>query len=707
MPPQPTVAISSDFFTAFSKLPQKIQNKTMEFISRFRQDPTLPGINYEKIRDAGNPGFRSVRIGDSHRGIVLKPEQGNVYVLLWIDHHDDAYAWARRKRCAVHPETGSLQVYEATTADDDAPPAPEADAGQASPAGLFDHVRDRNLVRLGVPQELLPQIRRIATAPELEPLLDSIPLEAYEALFFLAEGFSLEEVFLETDKAATPKQVDTTDIKTALDNPDSQQRFHVVTDDVQLQAMLQAPLEKWRVFLHPTQRKLVARDWNGPVRVLGEAGTGKTVAAMHRAKWLVRHGFAQSRDWILVTTFTRNLAADIENNLRSLCTAEEMQRIEVVNLDKWVANYLKGAGYSANIVYDDKTKDLWEQAVTVAPDDPAFPASFYQEEWDTVLQPQGVTSFAEYCQASRKGRGVALNRKARKAIWPVFEEYRFQLNERGWREPDDAMRDARHLLEAETRTLPYASVVVDEAQDMGAQAFQLLRQIVPEQTNDMFIVGDGHQRIYRHKVVLGRCGIKIVGRSRKLRVNYRTTEETRRWATSVLKDLAIDDLDDGEDQSAGTTSLMRGALPDVRQFDSFENECQFLVELVRSKAHEGALTSTCLVARTNNMLRRYANVLQEKGIAVYPIRRSAAEDRQAEGLRLATMHRVKGLEFDTIVIAGANKDVIPLRQALANTDDQAEREDRELRERTLLYVAATRAKRDLAVTCWGEKSEFL
>ncbi|MBS3779069.1 MAG: AAA family ATPase [Desulfovermiculus sp.] len=269
------------------------------------------------------------------------------------------------------------------------------------------------------------------------------------------------------------------------------------------------------------------------------------------------------------------------------------------------------------------------------------------------------------------------------------------------------MRDARHILESQNIRLPYSSIVVDEAQEMGTQAFKLLRQMVPEGANDLFIVGDGHQRIYRHKVVLGRCGIKIVGRSRKLRVNYRTTEETRRWATGILEGVAIDDLDEGQDSEKGTTSLLRGEEPLIKHFDSFNQECQFLADLAKQKEQEGTLSTTCLVARTHTKLKQYTQALQQRGIAIYPIKTSAAEDRNASGLRLATMHRVKGLEFDTIIIAGANDGDMPLRKALESTDDDAEREDRELRERALFYVAATRAQKEVVVTSFGQKSVFL
>ena len=300
-----------------------------------------------------------------------------------------------------------------------------------------------------------------------------------------------------------------------------------------------------------------------------------------------------------------------------------------------------------------------------------------------------------------------MSRKARKTIWPVFEEYRLLLNDQGWREPDDAMRDVRHILTSQQIPLPYSSVVVDEAQDMGTQAFMLLRQLVPEGTDDMFIVGDGHQRIYRHKVVLGRCGIRIVGRSKKLRINYRTTEETRRWATGVLEGQNIDDLDEGSDDQRGTTSLLRGNEPKVEHYDSFEEEVKALSQKAKEKQAQGVLATTCLVVRTNAMLNRYKKALQEKGVPIYMIRRSEPENREEEGLRLATMHRVKGLEFDTIIIAGANEDTLPLTYSMDTSNDPVEKEDLELRERALFYVAATRAKQELVVTCFGRKSELI
>ncbi|MGE0820738.1 MAG: UvrD-helicase domain-containing protein [Candidatus Binatia bacterium] len=401
---------------------------------------------------------------------------------------------------------------------------------------------------------------------------------------FLASGDSLAGVFRKMETPETPPAVDTTDYVAALNNPDFQRRFFVVEDDLELAAMLSALLEKWQVFLHPSQRRLVERHWNGPVRVLGGAGTGKTVAAMHRAKWLAQQVFTSAHDRLLFTTFPRNLAADIRKNLLSICPEEVMRRIEVVNLDKWVSDFLQRHGYSYDIDYGERTGRLWEQALNSAPSKVQVPVSFYREEWERVIQPQGVSSVEEYMKASRIGRGVQLNRSGRKAVWSVFEEYRLLLNEQRLREGDDAMRDARLLLESKGNQTPYQAIIVDEAQDMGPQAFRLLRQLIPggDRQDDLFIVGDAHQRIYRHKVVLGQCGINIQGRSRKLKINYRTTEETRRWATNLLEGFSIDDLDAGVDDQKGYKSLLHGVTPTVATFLHLQGGSRFYRSLPTS-----------------------------------------------------------------------------------------------------------------------------
>lgn len=711
----PTVAISSDFLEAFAKVPRPEQGKVMDFFSKFRANPQLPGLNLEKIKDTKARNLWSVRIDKAWRGIILRPDKGNVFVLLWVDHHDEAYAWARNRVCRVNPETGSIQVIDTSAVEEPAMSPPSGNGQQeAAPVELpplFGGIRDKHLLRLGVPLELMPLTRAMKTEAELDSHASRYPQEAYEALSFLASGISLEEVFRSLEKEEEPTAtVDPEDFVTALVHPDTQRRFHVLTDDLELMAMLSEPLAKWRVFLHPSQRALVQGRWKGPVRVLGGAGTGKTVVAMHRAKWLAEHVFTQEGDRILFTTFTRNLAADIKENLGKICSREVLRRIEVVNLDKWVSDFLHRQGYGYTIDYGEITRGLWEKAMTYAPAEPAWPATFFEEEWERVVQPLGLTTQTEYLKASRAGRGRRVNRKERLLIWPVFEEYRILMNDRQIREPEDAMREARALLAKRGSVLPYRAVIVDEAQDMSVQAFLLLRALLPSEIGPdaLFIVGDAHQRIYRHKVVLSQCNIDIRGRGKRLKINYRTTDETRNWAVRIMEGLAVDDLDGGSDSNKGYKSLLHGATPVVKGFASLQEEVQFITDTCQEWEKDGhRLSEVCLVARTKTLVKEYHALLKEKGLTICLLPEREAEDVEAPGLRIATMHRVKGLEFSRIIIAGANAGTIPLETAAGPSDDHTVRQESETRERALLYVAATRAKGDVMVTFWGNPSPFL
>ena len=699
------MAMSSDFLDAFARLPRPQQRGVRTLISRFNADSTASALNYEKIHAARDPAMRSLRIDQGYRAIVLKPEQGDVHMLLWADRHDAAYAWAGRHECRINPETGALQVYEPCTApvpEAEAPPS-EAPADAAAPPA-FGTLRDRELARLGVPSAMLTEVRTVRDDADLDAMQPRLPLEAYEALFLYLAGESYEQ--LVRDREAPPEPVDTGDFATALARHESRGRFVVVEDELELEAMLNAPLERWRVFLHPSQRRLVERQWNGPARVLGAAGTGKTVVAMHRARWLARN--LPERGRILFTTFTRNLAADIEHNLGAICKPEELGRIDVTNLDRWMVRFLRGRRYEFRIVFG-RDRDAWQRALDLKPADPDFPDAFHEDEWEQVVQAHGVTTLDDYLRVSRVGRGSRLNRAARAKAWRVFDEYRTRLAERGLKEVDDAYRDAAALLQNDPGRLDYTAVIVDEAQDMGAQAYRLIRAIVPDGANDLFVVGDGHQRIYgRNKVVLGRCGIDVRGRSRKLRLNYRTTEETRRWAARLLAGRAIDDLDGGSDDDKGITSLTRGPKPLLRHFENGEKQSAFIVNYLKQiKAEDSSLRGVCVVARTRRERDAIGSALKEQDLAHVTLEAGTVDSAEAEGVRLATMHRVKGLEFDRVVMASINADLVPLPAAIDARGDAVERESAETEERALVYVAATRAKKELLVLSFHTPSRLL
>jgi len=549
-------------------------------------------------------------------------------------------------------------------------------------------------------------VRSVHNEMELDKIEHRLPVEAYEGLFMYIAGSPIYEIINERELSDEP--VDTNNFGKALEIAESQSRFVIVDTELELTQMLNAPLAKWRVFLHPSQRRLVEGKKNGPCRVLGGAGTGKTVVAMHRAKWLVEnHPVTIGK--VLFTTFTKNLTTDIEANLATICSPDIRDRIEVINLDQWVRSYLRKNDYQYQILYSSGTDELWSKAIEKMPKELSLPNSFFKEEWQRVLQPQDVNSKDSYVKASRIGRGTKLNRADRLKIWPVFEEYRAQLDSNQYREIDDAYRDAAILLLENKNSYPYFSVVVDEAQDMSSQAMKLLRSLVKEGRDDIFIVGDGHQRIYgRNKIVLSRCGINIRGRARKLKLNYRTTDEIRSWAVKLLDGKPIDDLDGGLDTNNGYKSLTHGPDPVITGFASDREQSKFLSEYLKSKEKTGvSLNNICVVARENSEIDRIYEDLTRYCIEVEKITADSSDMNKNGMLKIATMHRIKGLEFEEMILVSINEGLVPLDLAIKNKGDPVEERQADLEERCLVYVAITRAKKHAQVLYYGTKSPYL
>lgn len=686
---KPKVALSQDFLMNLAKLPSSVHSKVLKWAIRFQADPTSTGINYEKINGAKDNNLRSVRIDQDWRGIVFKPDKGDVYVLLYVDHHDDAYRWAENRKLAINPVTGAMQmvvleeVIEQQIKQLIVPVEPGHPESIVPALALFSGLTDRELMSLGVPEESIARVKAICSEAELDQIQPFLPVEAYEGLFLLAAGDTVNQV-IGARETRIDQVVDTSDFLSSLGTPESQARFVVVDSDAALTAIMNAPLAQWRVFLHPTQRKLAAGDRSGPVRILGGAGTGKTVLAMHRAKWLAENRTPDGKK-VLFTTFTRNLAFDIEENLNSLCSPATMKKIEVRNLDSWVHGFLRSQSYEHTIVYDRRkeAEDAWQRALAVKDGALGMTDEFYGEELDQIILAQGVGTKDEYRAARRTGRGVVLSRSKRDAIWPVFEEYRAQLASRKLKEVDDAYKDAALLLANSSVESVYSAIVVDETQDFGPQALRLIRAMVPAAPNDLCFVGDGHQRIYsRNRAAMSRCGIDIRGRSKKLYLNYRTTEQIRLQAVALLQGCEVDDLDDGQDESVRYKSLSNGAVPAVVTEVGLESALDSAQKIVlgwAQGADEEHPVTTCVIAASRVVRDRAAKLFADKGMKTHVIEVSKKDISDPAVVRFSTMHRAKGLEFDQVLV------LVPAAYLEAPADT--------VNERKLLYVAITRAKR--------------
>lgn len=684
---KPKVALAQDFLLQLAKLPVSVHSKVMKWAIQFQADPRSTGINYENIQGAKDPNLKSVRLDRDWRGIVFKPDTGDVYVLLFVAHHDDAYRWAENRKLTINPVTGAMQLItlEQVVEQTSAPQSPSAEATQPTDLPpLFGALSDTDLMSLGVPEELLPTVRSLRSEEALDAVQAQLPAEAYEGLFLVAAGDTVDQV-LQARETRVDVTVDTNDYASALSTAESQSRFVIVNNDEAMLAIMNAPLQQWRVFLHPTQKKLATSDRSGPVRVLGGAGTGKTVLAMHRAKWLAENRVLPGKK-VLLTTFTRNLATDIEDNLRTLCSPETLAKIEVKNLDAWVNGFMRAQKFEHRIVYDrkqDAALQAWRSALAVKDATLDFSDQFYEQELEQVVLAQGITTLEQYRIARRTGRGVLLSRSKRDAVWAVFEEYRGQLASRKLKEVDDAYREVAEMIAARgVDGSEYAAIVVDETQDFGPQALKLLRAMIPGGPNDLFFVGDGHQRIYsRNRAAMSRCGIDIRGRSRKLYLNYRTTDEIRRQAVALLEGCEIDDLDDGHDESRRYKSISHGPAPQILSVNGLEGAAAAAISFVKQwRTENGERLSFCVVGHSERVRDGLAQQLQAAGLACATINAQSNHAGAQDVVHLATMHRAKGLEFDCVVV------VTPTSYMGAPEDTEGLRK--------LLYVALTRAKRE-------------
>lgn len=693
------------------KLPDKVSGRFMDMMTRYMIDPSAKGLNLESVQGARDSGIKSVRLDQNYRAIAF--EFGQDILFVHVNEHDKAYRWAQGRRVKLDAQTNRIRVIQELDVETQ---TREVSVGPR----LFAAITDQRLRALGVPVEELEAIRLITTLEDLEAAEEQFDPLTFQILYALAADYSDADIYAMTGLNAEPEadKVETEpDFGELIQTHESRQTIFIPETEAELRRVFEEGLEGWRIFLHPEQRKVAYRDYSGPAMVRGGAGTGKTVVAMHRAKYIadqIKADPIRAGQRVLLTTFTSNLAQDIEGNLRTLCPEHLDARpplIEVINLDRWVTQFLKRKNYERKVAYfgqaRDRLDDIWQEVLENHSIPEGLSEAFVKAEWVQIIQAQGLTEKRAYLKASRAGRGTALDRRKRAALWEVFSDYRARMLSEGLAEPDDAYREATEILSAEAPNLPYAAVVVDEAQDMGEQAFRLIRAIIPQTSardkNSIFIVGDAHQRIYARRASMSSCGINVRGRSRRLRLNYRTTQEIRAWAVSVLQAVSVDDLDDGTDTLNGYISLMRGAIPERVAYRSEAEELTGLVEWVQAQeAAQLRLADIGILCSRRVEVERVQEALRSAHIDLVVLQAGSADDRSVKGVRITTMHRAKGLEFFAVAIPFLSDTTFPPPGALNAAVDQADKADIIDQYRSLLHVAATRAQKTLRVSWCGQ-----
>ncbi len=416
---------------------------------------------------------------------------------------------------------------------------------------------------------------------------------------------------------------------------------------------------------------------------------------------------------MLLTTFTRDLAAELHRSLHLLVTdPEQRRRIRVVNIDALAAEILRGHRGTRRLSILTDQRDVTARWGRIARRlGLGHPPEFLDQEWRHVILAQGIGTAEQYLGASRAGRGTALGPAARAEIWRAVTAFTGELRACDtWTFHQVCDEAARILAARGAEGAPYRfrHVLVDEAQDLHPAQWRLLRAATePGRPDDLFIAGDPHQRVYGNKVSLRSMGISVTGRSRRLRINYRSTHEIAAWATALLAGEAVDDLDGGDDLLGDYRSAFHGSRPVTSGHSTRTAELDALVGQVAQWLTDSAIPADEIgvAVRFVQFGRDVAAALARAGIPAAVMGSSAGPEH---GVRIGTMHRLKGLEFRCVAVVGVSEGTVPMRNAITpvEVDPQQHREDL-LGELSLLFVACTRAREALYVSWHGEPSRFL
>lgn len=688
--------IADTFTGSLARLTADEQKAVKTTAFDLQVNPAHPGLQFHKLDKPKDPNFASVRVSRDIRIIVHRTPAS--LLLCYVDHHDEAYRWAQRRRIETHPRTGAAQLVEVREMVQEvtvlkhvetAMPAPVAT--KPAPAGppLFAHMSDDQLLGYGVPIEWLADVRQ-ATEESLLGLADHLPAEAAEALLELATGGTPQ-------RAAMPAgAVD------PFSHPDAQRRFRVMHNVEELERALDYPWEKWTVFLHPAQEQLVRTEFNGSARVAGSAGTGKTIVALHRAAWLARR-HPEAR--ILLTTFSESLAHALQTRVRRLLGNEPRlaERIDVEALDAVGLRLHRAQLGDLQLAgSDDVQAALGEASKAVGSH--KFMPHFLLTEWNQIVDAWQIGDWPAYRDVARLGRKTRLPEMQRKVLWDIFEQARAALKKRG-KITAAAMFTALAGALAKAANPPYDFAVVDEAQDLGVAQLRFLAAMGGGRANALFFAGDLGQRIFQQPFSWKSLGVDVRGRSRTLKVNYRTSHQIRSHADRLLGP-TVTDVDGNSDERRHTVSVFNGPVPIIEIAASVEEEAKVVADWLSARSRDGLLPHEFGVfVRSEAEIERATQAVKAGGLV--PRLLDEHVETASGQVSVATMHLAKGLEFRAVVVMACDDEVIPLQQRIEAVGDDADLQEVYDTERHLLYVACTRARDHLLLTGVAPASEFL
>ncbi len=680
------------------ELPKATQKKVLEFQRKFRENSKAAAINLEPIVSFKDPNLKTARIDLKYRAIVRVPDTGNSYYLLWVDNHDEAMDWAKNKIFRWNEYTQTAQIF--TAPEETVIIAPEVSGNEKK---LFSEYTDEQLVAIGVPDSLLDLVRSIKNLDELGAAEKYLPHEAFENLFYISDGVNINLILAEINEGKTSSS----DINEQVESINNK-RSYVEIDDKLMNDIINGDLDKWQIFLHPSQRNLVEQDFKSSAKITGGAGTGKTVVALHRLKYLSDFNVENDSGKVVFTTFTNALTTNLKILAKKLDV--NPSKVHITNIDvlaKDLAlqhNLIDKSTRILDFFQSKSSFELWDEVLELVLTE--FDAEFLSAEYQDVILYNNIIDLNSYLKVSRIGRTKPITRKQKMEVWDVIQSYETHKKEQKYIDRLELFNTVSNHLNA-TKIFPFRNVIADEIQDLSNVELRFLRSLVEEKENDLFLVGDPYQKIYNRKINFSSVGIAIRGmRSRQLRINYRTSEEIKRLALSAVKEISYDDFDGEEEKLNGYLSLFHGEKPKYDIFKTKDEELNATVGFIRKLREEGFEYREIAVGfRTKDSLKELKSMLHKLDIPYNDIASYSSTDYT--GVVLSTFHSLKGLEFKAVILSDVNNRTCPLYFSKLNQFDEKRKEEYLKSEKALMYVAISRAINILYVTGTGVKSELI
>ena len=605
--------LSDSFFDKFTDLPRNIQQQVREFQKKFRKNSQSSAIHLEPISQFKDSSLRTARVNQEYRAVVGALGKDN-FMLLYVDKHDKAYSWAQNKKFVWNEHTQTCQLIPIDIQKETTPKEKTFVEKEESTSPLI-YISDKQLLAIGVPAELLPFVRQIKDFDDLDKAEKYLPQDAFENLFDVMDGNDIDNIIANIEEGKAKEGED------SLLSSNNRRRFIEITTDEELARIMEGGTEKWQLFLHPSQRKLVDADYNGSTKVSGSAGTGKTIAAIHRLKYLCQNDMFGK---VLFTTYTTALVENLKALIEKM--GIDKQRYTLNNIDKVLVDIAKEyhiipEGFHVLDYSGDKESiALWSEVLDNNVSE--FDEQFLYSEYIDVIIYNNNTDLKSYLLQARTGRTKPISRKQRVEIWKLKEQYEALKQERKKVDRLELFNMATNYLR-ENNIHPYNHVIADEFQDFSNPELRFLRQLVAEGRNDLFLTGDPYQRIYSgRKINFTAAGINIRGKkSKKLKVNYRTTEEIKRMAVAVVKGERYDDMDGGEENNKGYISLVHGEKPSYHVFGSIQEEVEYVLQAITESEDNGInLNDICIAARTKALYKDVIDSLHHHDIKYHELK---------------------------------------------------------------------------------------